>query len=287
MYQPQNYNLAMSMPRPNPTLDQFKLEKWGVKFDGTNKTMNILEFIFRVGTLRRDYNCSDNDILRSFHVLLEGPALDWYWDYRKIVHINTWEELEKALLAQYRRYEQEYQVQMKILNRRQLPQEHFDDFYNAVIRLRNQQQTPYEEDQLVEIMRGNLKPSLAQMLFSARIKTLSEFCREVRRAENLLVNQRQMFQQRANFTQRVNELECEDDMSLIDLEVDGIRSTSHYTCWNCKVVGHSFVDCPEPLTRQFCFRCGKDGVVTPKCPKCQGNRPRNPPRTGEARSTEV
>ncbi|XP_065364507.1 uncharacterized protein LOC135957649 [Calliphora vicina] len=284
---PLNYNLAMSMPRPQESLDKFKLAKWGVKFDGTNKTMNVQEFIFRVGALRRDYSCSDDEILRTFHLLLEGPALDWYWDYRKMVHINTWEELEKALLAQYRRFEQEHEVQMKILNRRQLPQEAFDDFYNAVIKLRNQQQHPYAEEQLVEIMRGNLKPSLAQMMFSMRLKTLSEFGREVRRAENLIANQRQLYQ-RANVTHRVNELVCEDeDLSLIDLEIDGIRSTSHYTCWNCKVVGHSFVDCPEPINRQFCFRCGKDNVVAPKCPKCQGNRFRNPSQTGETRSTEV
>ncbi|XP_065358730.1 uncharacterized protein LOC135952646 [Calliphora vicina] len=283
--QPQSYNFAMSMPRRQEPLDKFKLAKWGVKFDGTNKTINVQEFIFRVGALRRDYSCTDNELLRSFHILLEGPALDWYWDYRKIVHINTWEELEKALLAQYRRFEQEHEIQMRILNRRQLPQETFDEFYNAVIKLRNQQQNPYVEEQIVEIMRGNLKPSLAQMMFSVRLKTLSEFCREVRRAENLLANQRQMYQRSA---QRVNELYCvEDEQSLIDLEVDGIRSTSHYTCWNCKVVGHSFMDCPEPITRTFCFRCGRENVVAPKCPKCQGNRPRNPSRTGEARSTDV
>lgn len=285
----QNQNFSIRMPRQSFEPLSRKLEKWNLRFDGTNRTMNVQEFIFRVGVLKQDYNCTDEEILRDFHILLEGPARDWYWDHRKLVRVQTWSDLEKALLTKYRRFEKEYQVQMQILNRRQLPQESFEEFYNAVMKLRNQQDSPYEEGQLVEIMRGNLKPSLAQIMFSVQVRTLLDFCREVKRAESLLANQRQVYQQRPNTNHRVSELAYEEaeETPLVDFEVNGIRSTSHYTCWNCKVVGHSFVDCPEPLTRQFCFRCGRDGVVTPKCPKCQGNRLRSPSRTGEMRSTEV
>lgn len=128
--------------------------------------------------------------------------------------------IRKFLLAQYRRFEQEHDKQMRILNRLQ---ENFDDFYNAVIKLRNQQQNPYVKEQLIEIMRGNLKPSLTQIMFSVSLKTLSEFCREVRRAENLLAIQSQMYQ-RSSPAQRVHELySVEDEQTLLDLEVDGIR----------------------------------------------------------------
>ena len=70
--------------------------------------MNAQEFIFRVNELQKDYGCSDNDILRSFHHLLEGPALDWYWNHRKLNQVSSWQEFEKAILTQYQRFENEY-----------------------------------------------------------------------------------------------------------------------------------------------------------------------------------
>lgn len=45
-------------------------------------------------------------------------------------------------------------------------------------------------------------------------------------------------------------------------------------CYNCHCPDHLLADCPEPVTRFFCFKCGKEGCVTPKCPNCspKGNR---------------
>ncbi|XP_061396726.1 uncharacterized protein LOC133332344 [Musca vetustissima] len=271
-------------PHPSNIISEisgrFNLAKWGVSFDGTDKTMSVQEFIFRVGELKKDYNCPDEVLITKFHQLLEKPALDWYWNHRKLVQFRTWKELESALLAQYQRFENEFQLQMQILNRRQLPHENFEDFYNDVLRLRTQQKSPYREHEIVEIMRGNLKPSLAQMIFSAQINSLGDFYRQVKKAENLVWTQRQ---QRYNTPQKVHELEWQmEEEPRGDIEVDAVTMTSKYKCWNCGVMGHSWMECREPR-KIFCYRCGQEGVTVPDCPKCQGNRHRNPPQSGQAR----
>lgn len=99
------------------------LSKWEIKFDGTTKSMSSEEFIFRVDMLRQDYNCSFHDIRRSFNLLLEGQALDWFWNFRKLTTIHTWEDLKAPFLTRFRRYESEYQLQKKIMDRRQQHQE--------------------------------------------------------------------------------------------------------------------------------------------------------------------
>lgn len=46
---------------------------------------------------------------------------------------------------------------------------------------------------------------------------------------------------------------------------DRTKRSTNWTCFNCHSVGHGFMDCETPITRPFCFRCGKEGVVAPKC----------------------
>lgn len=280
--QPLSWDRPLASQGSEP-VGRHNLAKWGVKFDGTDKSMNVQEFIFRVGELKRDYNCPEDEFVTKFHQLLERPALDWYWNHRKFVSFRSWSDIEDALVTQYQRFENEFQLQRQILSRRQLPQETFEEFYNEVVKLRNQQRSPYEEREMVEIMRGNLRPSLAQMIFSAKMSSLGEFYREVKRAENLVFSQRQY--NRPNFAPRVNEITWEEDVQQV-LEVNAIRDQSRLKCWNCGCDGHSWVECKLPR-KYFCYRCGKEGVATPDCPKCQGNRPRNTSQTGGTRSTAV
>lgn len=46
------------------------------------------------------------------------------------------------------------------------------------------------------------------------------------------------------------------------------------TCYNCKAESHRLVDCGEPITRIFCFRCGREGVRAPNC-SCGPKNSRN------------
>lgn len=39
-------------------------------------------------------------------------------------------------------------------------------------------------------------------------------------------------------------------------------------CYKCKEPGHSFRSCPDTTEKFFCFTCGRDDVITPKCPVC-------------------
>lgn len=39
-------------------------------------------------------------------------------------------------------------------------------------------------------------------------------------------------------------------------------------CWNCNSVEHTYVNCSQPILSPFCFKCGRKGTVTPRCPIC-------------------
>lgn len=285
------WNFPPPLHQPPPTiphpLNSFhtelprRIDKWGVKYDGTSKTCTVEDFVFRVETLQRDFGCTDEEVLRSFHHLLCGTALDWFWNHRRLYNVSKWDDLKQELISQFHRYESDFDIQRKILDRRQTANETFDDFCNAVLSLRNQQQTPISEQNLVEILKSNLKPAMSQLLFSVNVSSLASFRKEGRRAENLLVSQRH-FNTRYPVRQ-INEIGIGEHSTDV-VEVDGLNTDRKLVCWNCRAEGHTFLDCAEEQRRLFCYRCGMEGVVTPRCSNCQGNRRVNVPRAGEARS---
>lgn len=42
-------------------------------------------------------------------------------------------------------------------------------------------------------------------------------------------------------------------------------------CFNCHSEEHLLKQCPKEISRIFCFKCGMEGVYTPKCSKCNSN----------------
>ncbi|XP_017466820.1 PREDICTED: uncharacterized protein LOC108359453 [Rhagoletis zephyria] len=71
------------------------------------------------------------------------------------------------------------------MERKQHPQESFDDFYSDVHDLTFRLKKKIPEEELVKIIKGNLKPYLANLTFAARINTLSELKHECKRPEKL------------------------------------------------------------------------------------------------------
>ena len=254
-------------------LDQMayiRIDKWGLKFEGTPKGMSVEDFVFRVETLRREYNCSWNLLTRNFHMLLGGNALEWFWLNKRINNFETWPDLKESLISQFQRYESDFDIQRKILDRRQGLNESFDDFYNAVLEMRNQQRNPLSETDLVEIMKGNLKTSMAQLVFSIRIFGFAHFQKECKRAERLLANQRTPNYQYNRPYQRVNELDF-DPNNPEYVDCDAIGVSRNVCCYNCNQMGHYSDKCPEPRRYK----------------NVAGNQRPNTLTTGQTRSTQT
>lgn len=58
------------MASPNSqasTPAKINLAKWGIKFNGTDKRMNVQEFAFRVREMKRDFHSPDIEFITKFH----------------------------------------------------------------------------------------------------------------------------------------------------------------------------------------------------------------------------
>lgn len=246
------------------------MDKWRLRFDGTSKSITAEDFMFRLERLKEDYGYSDEEVVIKFPQLLEGPAEDWFWMQRRLGRLNSLQDIKHAFLSQFRKFESDFDVQRRMMDRRQGSQEPFEQFYNAMLRLHCQQRVPMEESMLVGMLKNNLKPSMASLVFPMKIYGLQHFREECRKAEQLLANQRQASQAyKQTYNQRVHALESEEPN---EWEVEAISRQANYICWNCKEKGHGFVECPSNIRNLFCYGCGWENVTKPRCPQCQGNQ---------------
>lgn len=280
---PQNISFN---PTGNLANMPLQLEKWGIKFDGSNKSLSVEDFVFRAEALRWDYNCPWDVFMKGFHHLMTGRANDWFWEFRQQNPTCNWDHLKYHLIKKFRNFESDFEIQRRMVERRQMPSETADAYITEIIRLKNQMRVQIPEYELVRIVKDNLKDGLSQLVFPKDINSMDELLEECKRAERNIVK-RQMHRQQLQNYRRVNELEYDDfipDESTFQVEAlkPANNTQKPLTCWNCKKPGHNFVECSEEQRNLFCYKCGFEGVTSPKCQRCLGNLPRHMTKNGQS-----
>lgn len=271
---------------PNRNINSYDLDKWGIRFDGTAKTVDIKEFIFRVEAIKEDKKCPESVLLKNFHQLLSGEAYEWLWSFRRQNPRCRWEQLKFSLEKKFKRHESDYEIQRKIMDRRQGYNESCEAFINDIIILRNQMKAPIPEIELVIIVKENLKDNIVQLVYPMRIIDIDHLIEECKRAERNILKRRSDYN-RNRPVARVHELEYDSQENFLVHELNSANTAPiRRICWNCKLPGHSFFECSSSVRNLFCYRCGTDNVITPNCPRCSGNRQGNMPMTGAACSKQ-
>ncbi|XP_062139335.1 uncharacterized protein LOC133847991 [Drosophila sulfurigaster albostrigata] len=161
-----------------------KLERWNVRFDGADSTHAVEDFVFCIEFLQRQYQCPWREVLRDFHVLLEGRAREWYWMHVRHSRVDSWMQLRQAMLDRFRGYQTEHDLMRELLQREQQSSESVDDYIHHMQRLASRFQKPLRDRELVKIIKRGLKEGLARYVYAMDILTVDELrqeCIEVER----------------------------------------------------------------------------------------------------------
>lgn len=268
-----------------------QLDKWGLKFDGSNKTLTVEDFVFRVELLRTDYNCPWDVLLKGFHHLVTGNASSWFWAFRMKNPTYEWHTLKYHLIKKFRNFESDFEIQRRIMERRQAPNESADSFITEIVKLKNQMRLHVDEAELVKIVKDNLKDGLAQLVFPITIYNFDHLLEECKRAERN-ISKRSSHRMPLGNPRKIYEIEMHNDpeedeqVRLVEALQKDKLPAKQLVCWNCKTSGHSFIECPVVQRNVFCYRCGFDGVTSPTCPRCVGNTKLNTRGTGPVCSSQ-
>ncbi|KAL7724950.1 hypothetical protein ACLKA6_002314 [Drosophila palustris] len=93
-------------PEPNTSgrtqswKDPGQVRRWNLTFDGSEKSMPVKEFIFRVEHMQRVYQLPWAEVIRDFHLLVAGRARDWFWMHARTGQMMDWPNLRYSLQKQ-------------------------------------------------------------------------------------------------------------------------------------------------------------------------------------------
>lgn len=220
--------------------------------------------------------CSDETLIASFHILLKGKAETWFWAYLRQAPNTSLNEVKRAMRKQFDRAENECDKIVRIIERRQLPKESFDDFFTEVIAMNSRLSQPMSDMKMIDLIKNNVKDSVGSLLFMDDSIDLDSLRDAGRRAERYVIRQNQ--QRSRRFVSEIEENNGAENNLENNHEVEAFKfhknlnhvknniDTSRFKCWNCDQVGHSFYDCPSKERKLFCYRCGEKNVTTPQCP---------------------
>lgn len=276
-----------------------RIHQWTLRFSGGAVGLDVEDFLFRVERQATLYGVSRCALVIGIGNLLTGRALQWYWTFQREEENATWEQLKVAMTQRYApNKETDYEIRSKIENRRQTPNESFNDFCQDVEALNVRLNHKMLVTELVDVLRRNMSMTLRKALWQQPTRTVSELLRLAGDYERLC-REDERFPRQRRFT-GINEITGEDQINYKHQateyqpteeyrgEIEAMRTTAAtgadlVICWNCQDIGHVFAQCPKQQMAVFCFSCGMRGVISVNCPKCSLNPKRGQPIVSSAR----
>lgn len=253
-----------------------EMNSWPIKFSSGNG----LKFFKRVEKLQRSYDYDDDMIYKYFHLLLDGQAMEWYWQF-----CDEFEEANLAVLRTefcrvFKSIDSDMSMISKMYSRKQ-GRDSFEKFYNDIIDKNFDLKEPLPDEQIIEILRSNMEDDIRQRIFTFDTNDRIKFYHKANAAylDVYSIREKRKMYYDKPFTKRVNEIDF-DELSSTEIEeisskINNWKIRKSTKCFNCKSVEHILSKCPEEITRFFCFKCGLEGVATPKCPNCNLNYKRS------------
>lgn len=270
---------------------------WKASFSGEG---DLHDFISQIDMFKLWEKTSDEDLLSSIGYLLTGRAAKWFRIHFR--DFQSWTGLKEAMKKEFLPSHSAYKLIEDIDKRYQKKDETFGEYLDAMLLMFSYMSFPLSEEHKLYMIRKNMERNYSIALSSQVITSigqLAEICKRMDDTKNMIDNRDNKSSECSvklppapRDYRRVNNI-CEmdpDEREIMALEQiadhpntrfalarkDNNERRPQQNCWNCSKIGHNFNFCPDPISKFFCFRCGKPDVSSRRCPICNkasGNDP--------------
>jgi len=272
------------------------LNRWKVEFSG-QREKDVKEFVARIDDALASFPIREEDLLGILRGCLKDTALLWY----RGKDFSCWNTARKAFRSRFADLDFQPSLEAEIFTRTQGRYESISEFLSKMDALFSKTIPPWPQSRRLQVVYRNLLPKFRIGLRFDECLTLDELEGMLRRQEKNMECSRSWqpprrpeesvclssaYKEPAGTARDskpnvVNALDggelpvdkeefSEEDPEMLDAlgrpKPRG-KFGRENRCFNCKQAGHQFRECKEPPTL-FCYRCGKVGVTTIDCSRC-------------------
>lgn len=152
--------------------DNFKKPKWDLKFDGSNKDLDVNEFVFRLETLATKSKLPLRALESFIFNFVSGSAEKWLWVYTRNYPDADWFEMRESLLSRFGNLDSDRANRRRVESRYQKRDETFSDFALEIESLNSHLRSPFSERDLIEILRENMSDELQNATLLLRFRSI-------------------------------------------------------------------------------------------------------------------
>lgn len=263
------------------------IHKWKIRYNGDG---SVSQFLFKVNALRRKNFYEEEEVFSNFDMLLEGRAETFFWRFVSVNPTARYPAFVRAFSIEFGSGEKDCMVMANLAQKRQGINESFTDFLEGMRSLLDRMEHPIPDASFISLVKANCKPELSNLLYALPLYSKEALSRAGKDAEQQLNYQNKLYKvPHAKYETRRMVSELTEDNALgqsarieeLESKIEAIKFQNMKKksqaesneeeikgCYNCRATDHFQRECPHELTEIYCFRCGKRGYITPKCPRC-------------------
>ncbi|XP_062701495.1 uncharacterized protein LOC134285198 [Aedes albopictus] len=110
-----------------------RVEKWKLRFSGDSRSVTVENFLYKLNKIAELEGVPERQLLRDIHLLLEGPASDWFFTF--VDEFEDWPTFERLIKFRFGNPNQDQGIRQRIQERKQQRGESFIAFVTEIEKL--------------------------------------------------------------------------------------------------------------------------------------------------------
>lgn len=208
-----------------------KPPSWKIMFDGTtsNASLDVHDFVFRLETYAEQDGFPVERLSTIVHNFVGGAAEKWVWTYKRGHPNSSWTMVKGALLNRFSSQESDRATRRMLERRLQKPRESFNDFVLELEATNYRLVVPFEEAELLEIIRENMNPALQNVTVAHNIRSIEALRCLCLKFETLWANGVRSTSAGESYQRRVSAFQGIDEFSST-AENKNVRENRSFDC---------------------------------------------------------
>ena len=159
---------------PSYVPDRRLLSRSGISYSGSPSGIKVDMFLFQLDTVASSWRLTPTTLLNEIHTILKEVASQWYWTYRKHHPSASWFDFKQDFSERFKDRRTNYEIRRMVESRKQQANESFVDFYQHIWNLSLQCHIPYRDEEFIQILLSNMKPTLQYQLTDRHFTSIND-----------------------------------------------------------------------------------------------------------------